>query len=91
MGGGGSVSQFRLLVQLKMSWFRSYPNIDRAETQDGSLHYPFLTDDQSGVKLPGDPKLKKMQDTTRTGMYEQTGDWKHGQEMADSVLESPGR
>lgn len=39
---GDSVSQFRLLIQLKMSWFSSYPNTDRAETQDGSLHYPFL-------------------------------------------------
>ena len=43
---GDSVSQFRLLIQLKMSWFSSYPNTDRAKTQDGSLHYPFLTNDQ---------------------------------------------
>lgn len=38
-----SVSQFSLLIQLKISWFSSHPNTHRAETQDGSFHYPFLT------------------------------------------------
>ena len=44
--GGVSVSQFRLLIQLEMSSFRSYPNTGRAETRDGSLYSAFLTNDQ---------------------------------------------
>lgn len=42
---GDSVSQFRLPIQLKMSWFSSYPNTGRAETQDRSPLYSFLANE----------------------------------------------
>lgn len=35
----------QLADPVKIIWFSSHPNIDRAETQDGSFHYPFLTND----------------------------------------------
>lgn len=39
------LSQFSLLIQLEFSWFSSHANTDRAETQDGSFHYLFFTND----------------------------------------------
>lgn len=39
------LSQFSLLIQLEFCWFSSHANTDRTETQDGSFHYLFFTND----------------------------------------------
>lgn len=87
-----SVSQFSLLILLKISWFSSHPNKKtELKLRMGVSTAPSLQMIYRGLKLVGDPTLKKLQAPVRTGTYEETRNWKHGQEMVDSVLESPGR